>query len=106
MYSGPNLVSPCVLFLRLIFPRAKYDRAKKLGEELGEFFGRNFLAIFVLHLLCRMTHQNFSPNSSQFITLCLVAAPVTKKVLWLKSQNFISASFWGLGHPTFFNMHS
>ena len=40
-------------------------------------FWTNFLGIFVLHWLCRTTHQNFSPNSSQFITPCLGTAPVT-----------------------------
>ena len=32
----------------------------------------------MLHSLCRTTHQNFSPNSSQFITPCLVTALVTE----------------------------
>ena len=45
---------------------------------IGRNFGRNFLGIFVLHLLCRTTHQNISPNSSQFITQCLVTTPVAE----------------------------
>ena len=32
----------------------------------------------MLHVLCRTTHQNFSPNSSQFITPCLVTAPMAE----------------------------
>ena len=48
------------------------------GRRIGWNFGRNFLGIFVLHSVFRTTHQNFSPNSSQFITPCLVTAPVTE----------------------------
>ena len=36
------------------------------GGSLGEEFGRNFLRIFVLHLLCRMTHKS-SPNLSLLV---------------------------------------
>ena len=85
-------------FLCLTFPRAKLRRlifmtGRNSGRRIGRKFGRNFLGIFVLRVLCRTTHQNLSPNSSQFVTPCLVTAPVTE------SQNFISASFWGLGRP-------
>ena len=53
-------------------------RAKELSEELGEILDEHFWGIFVLHVLSRMTHQNFFPNSSQFITPCLVTAPVVE----------------------------
>ena len=55
-----------------------YDRAKSWAKSWAKNFGRTFLGIFVLHLLCRATHQNFSPNSSQFITPCLVRTPVAE----------------------------
>ena len=73
------------LLLRLTFPRAKLWRqifmtrrnpGRRIGRKIGRKFGRNFLGIFVLHWLRRTTHQNFSPNSSQFITPCLGTAPV------------------------------
>ena len=35
--------------------------------------GRSFLSMFVLYLLCRITHQHFSQDSSEFITPCFVA---------------------------------
>ena len=72
--------------LRLTFPRAKLRRqifltgrnpGRRIGRKIGRNFGRNFLGIFALHSLYRTTHQNFSPNSSQFITPCLATAPVT-----------------------------
>ena len=72
---------------RLTFPRAKSRRhifltgrnpGRRVGRKIGRYFGRNFLGIFVLHSLCRTTHQNFSPNPSQSITPCLVMAPVTE----------------------------
>ena len=73
-------LTPC---LRLTFPRAKLRRpifltGRHPGRRIGRNFGRNFLGISVLHSLCRTTHQNFSPNSSQLITPCLVTAPVTE----------------------------
>ena len=66
---------------------------RKSRRRIGRKFGRNFLCIFVLHLLCRATHQNISHNSSQFITPCLV------RTLVAEISKFISASFWGLGRP-------
>ena len=48
----------------------------------------------MLHALCRTTHHNFSSNSSQFITPCLVTAPVAEI-----SKSHLSVSFWGLGRP-------
>ena len=34
----------------------------KSGRKIGWNIGRNFLGIFVLHLLCRTAHQNFFPH--------------------------------------------
>ena len=51
---------------------------KNCEKNWAKFSGRNFLGMFVLHLLCRTAHQNFSPNSSQFITQCLVTTPVAE----------------------------
>ena len=51
------------------------------------------MGIFVLHSLYRTTHQNFSPNSSQFITPCLVTAPVTE------ISKFHLRELLGLGVP-------
>ena len=75
-----------------------YDRAKFSAKNysIGRFgrnFGRNSLGIFVLHWLCRTTHQNFSPNSSQFITPCLGTAPVTE------ISKFHLRELLGLGVP-------
>ena len=69
--------------IRLTFSRANLRRqifltGRNPGRRVGRKIGRNFLVIFVLHSLCRTTRQNFSPNSSQFITPCLVTAPVTE----------------------------
>ena len=63
------------------------------GRRIESNFGRNFLGTFVLHWLCRTTHQNFSPNSSQFITPCLVTAPVTE------ISKFHLRELLGLGVP-------
>ena len=88
--------------LRLTFPRAKLWRQifmtrRNSGRRIGRNFGRNFLDIFVLHSLCRATHQNF-PQIPPTLSL-----HVLSWLLGLKSQNFISASFWGLGCPTTLN---
>ena len=48
---------------------------EKLGEELGEMLDEILNEIFMLHLLCRTAHQNFFPNSFQFIIPCLVTTP-------------------------------
>ena len=66
---------------------------RRIGRKIGRSFGRNFLDIFVLHSLCRTTHQNFSPNSSQFITPCLVTAP------GIEISKFHLREFLGLGVP-------
>ena len=75
-----NIVQPT-------FPRAKLRRqifmtgrnsGRRIGRRIGRNFGRNCLGIFVLHVLFRTTHQNFSPKSSQSITPCLVTAPVAE----------------------------
>ena len=58
-----------------------YDRAKFWAKNRAKNLGRNFLGIFVLHLPCRTTHQNFSPNSSQFAT------HVATGVHWTGSPN-------------------
>ena len=88
--------------LRLTFPRAKLWRqifmtgqnsGWRIGRKVGRNFGRNFLGIFVLHWLCRTTHQIFSQNSSQFITPCLVTAPVTE------ISKFHLRELLGLGVP-------
>ena len=83
---------------RLNFPRAKLRRqifmtGRRIGRRIGRNFGRIFLGVFVLHLLCRKTHQIFSPNSSQFITPCLVTAPVTE------ISKFHLRELLGLGAP-------
>ena len=68
-----------------------YDWAKFWAKNWAKFW-TNFLGIFVLRSLCTMTHQNFSPISSQFVTPCLVTAPVTEiSKFHLRS--------WGLGVP-------
>ena len=84
--------------LRPTFPRAKLRRqffltGRNPGRRVGRNFGRNFLVIFVLHSLCRTTQQNFSPNSSQFLTPCLVTAPVTE------ISKFHLRELLGLGVP-------
>ena len=88
--------------LRLTFPRAKLRRlifltgrnpGRRVGRKTGRNFGRYFLGIFVLYSLYRTTHQNFSPNSSQFITPCLVTAPVTE------ISKFHLRELLGLGVP-------
>ena len=66
---------------------------RRIGRKIGRNFGRNFLGIFVLHWLCRTTHQNFSPNSSQFITPCLGTAPV------IEISKFHLRELLGLGMP-------
>ena len=92
----------CGEILRLTFPRAKLWRqifmtgqnsGRRVRRKIGRSFGRNFPGIFVLHLLCRMSHPNFSPNSSQFITPCLVTAPVTE------ISKFHLRELLGLGVP-------
>ena len=55
------------------------NSGRRIGRKNGRNFGRNFLGIFVL-------------------------LPIYHSMSWhdscgLKSQNFISASFWGLGVP-------
>ena len=84
-----------------------YDSGGRLGEELREELGGNLdeifwalNAIFVLHLPGRTTHQNFSPKSSQSITLCLVTTPVAEiskhhlhEFLGLGATNFSSGCF-------------
>ena len=80
--------------LRLTFPRAKLRRQIfTTGRNSGRRIGRNFLGIFVLHALCRTPHQNLSPNSSQFITPCLVTAPVAE------ISKFHLRELLGLGRP-------
>ena len=88
--------------LRLTFPeRNCCDKClwpgeilgEELGEKLGEILDEISWGIFVLHWLCRTTHQNFSPNSSQFITPCLVTAPVTE------ISKFYLRELLGLGVP-------
>ena len=59
------------------------------GGSPGKKNGRIFLGIFLLHLLCRMTRQ----KSLQ------IPLNLSLSVLWLKYQDFISASFWGLRGP-------
>ena len=77
--------------LRLTFPRAKLRRQIFMTRgRIGRRIGRNVLCIFVLHLLCRMTHKS-SPKIPPNLSL---------HVLWLKFKNFISASFWGFGAAT------
>ena len=68
------------------------------GEELGEVLDEISWAFFVLNVLCRTTHQNFSQNSSQFITPCLVTAPVTEI-----SKFHLCEVLSGLGYPTCMN---
>ena len=42
-------------------------------ENMGESWANiHCLGVFVLRLLCRKTHQNFSQNSSEFVTTCPV----------------------------------
>ena len=89
------------LLLRLTFPRAKLWRqifmtGRNSGRRIGRKVGRNFLCIFVLHWLCTTTHQNFSPNSSQFITPCLATAPVTE------ISKFHLRELLGLGVPNYY----
>ena len=84
--------------LRLTFPRAKLRRQmfmtwRNSGRRIGRNFGQTFLGIFVLHVLCRTTHRNFSPHSSPFITPCLVTAPV------VEISKFHLRELLGLGAP-------
>ena len=60
---------------------------RKLGKLLDEICG-HFRASFAV----QNDPAKFSPNPSQSITPCILS-----RLLWLKSQNFISASFWCLG---------
>ena len=92
------------VLLRLTFPRAKLRRqifltgrirGRRIGRKIGRNFGRNFLGIVVLRSLYRTTHQTFSPNCSQFITPCLVTAPVTE------ISKFHLRELLGLGVPKF-----
>ena len=99
-------VEPKHWMLRLTFPGTKLRRqifmtgrksGRRIGRRIGRNFGRNFLGIFVLHVLCRTTHQNFFPNSSQFITV--ISLHVLSRLLWLKSQKCHLRELLGLGAP-------
>ena len=84
--------------LRLPFPRAKLRRqifttGRNSGRRIGRNFGRNFLFFFRASFAVQTTHQIFSPNSSQFITPCLVTAPVTE------ISKFHLRELLGLGVP-------
>ena len=70
-----------------------YDRAKSWAKNWAKFCTNFSGRIFVLHALCRTTHQNFSPNSSQFITPCLVMALVAEM------SKFHLRKLLGLGTP-------
>ena len=87
MESQKHYLCHCLFLffsLPLTFPRAKLRQricmtpGRRIGRGIGRNFGQNYLGIFVLHILCRATHQNFSQNSSQFVTPCLVSTPVAE----------------------------
>ena len=48
------------------------------GRKIGRNFGRKFLGISCFIGCAERPAKIFSPNSSQFITPCLVTAPVTE----------------------------
>ena len=60
-----------------------------LGEELDEELDEIFSA-FSCFMCCAERPTQIPPNLSLH---------VLSRFLWLKSQNFISASFWGFGAP-------
>ena len=64
-----------------------------LGEELGEILDDIFSAFSCFICCAERPTQNFSPNSSQFITPCLVTAPVTE------ISKFHLRELLGLGVP-------
>ena len=82
-------------FLHLTFPRVKswrYDQAKNWAKNLGKSLdeiSRRFRSSCAV----QNDHQNFSPNSSQFITPCLLAAPVAE------ISKFHLRELLGLGAP-------
>ena len=63
-------------------------------EELGEILDEFFWA-FSCFMRCAERPTKISPQTPPNLSL-----HVLSRLLWLKSQNFISASFWGLGRPT------
>ena len=66
-------------------------RGEELGEELGEILDEIFWA-FSCFMCCAERPTEISPKLPPNLSL-----RVLSRLLWLKSQNFISASFWGLG---------
>ena len=58
--------------------------------------GRNSLGICMLHLLCRMTFRNLSPNFSEFVTPCLVAEN-------FKNEKAAQRTSFGAGYPADIN---
>ena len=71
----------CPYFLEIL--------AKNWAKNWAKFSGH-----FSASLLCRTSHQNYSPNSCQFIIPCLVMTPVAE------ISNFHLRKFLGLRRPT------
>ena len=87
-------------FLCLTFPKAKLRRhifmtgrisGRRIGRKNGRNFGRIFLA-FSCFMCCAERITKISSQIPPNLSL-----HVLSRLMWLKSQNFISASFWGLG---------
>ena len=69
-----------------------YDRAKFGAKNWAKFWTK-----FSGHFRASCAVQNDPP---EFLPKFLpIYHSVSCHSSWLKSQNFISASFWGLGHP-------
>ena len=69
---------------------------EELGEKLGEVLDELFWAFSCL-IHCTARPTKISPQIPPNLSL-----HVLSRLLWLKSQNFISASFWGLRCPRYF----
>ena len=99
-------------FSRLTFPRAKSWRqifmtgrnsGRRIGRKIGRNFGDEIFWIFWA-FPCFIGYAERPTKLSPQIPPNL-SLHVLSRLLWLKSQNFISASLWGLGCPTFFEIN-
>ena len=66
---------------------------EELGEKLGEMLDEIFW-VFSCFMCCAERPTKISPQIPPNLSLHVLSG-----LLWRKFQNFISASFWGLGRP-------